>query len=85
MFMLEWGTLVPSPCYPTAAHNTRYVGRCTAELIRAVASVAAPDQQKPPLPRDLHVVGFSLGAQVAAFIANNLKPLVLPRITGEAN
>jgi acetyl esterase/lipase len=60
------------------------VGRCTAELVHAVA--AATNKQRKDesgqLPQDLHVVGFSLGAQVAGFIANNLKPLQLPRITG---
>lgn len=31
---------------------------------------------------DIHVIGFSLGAQVANYIANVLKPYLLPRITG---
>jgi esterase/lipase len=31
---------------------------------------------------DIHVVGFSLGGQVAGFVANNLRPYKLPRITG---
>lgn len=32
---------------------------------------------------DIHVIGFSLGAHVANYLANNLRPYKLPRISGK--
>ncbi|KAF4517961.1 hypothetical protein B566_EDAN005328 [Ephemera danica] len=78
VFMVEWGELSSAPCYPTAAHNARYVGRCIGELVRAVMNASSSDV----IPSDLHIIGFSLGAQVAGFVADFLKPLTIPRITG---
>ncbi|XP_049940349.1 phospholipase A1 member A-like [Schistocerca serialis cubense] len=70
---VDWTALSPGPCYPMAAHNARFAGRCLAGLVRALTTRGATD---------VHVVGFSVGAHVAAYAANSLRPYKLPRITG---
>lgn len=72
--MVNWPSLCEAPCYPMAAYNTRHTGECIAQFIKRL-------QQYHPIP-DIHVIGFSLGAHVAAFSAIHLRPYKLPRITG---
>jgi hypothetical protein len=69
----DWSRLTPGPCYPTAVYNARFAGKCIAQIVQEIRLSGASD---------IHVVGFSLGAHVAAFAANNLRPYKLPRITG---
>ncbi|XP_044733591.1 phospholipase A1-like [Chrysoperla carnea] len=73
IFAVDWGKLAPAPCYPSAVSNSRHVGACTAQLIERLRDLDVTD---------IHVIGFSLGAHVAGFAANNLRPYKLPRITG---
>jgi pancreatic lipase-related protein 2 len=55
-------------------HNIKHVGECSAQLVNRIRDASGVD---------IHVIGFSLGAQVTNYIANSLKPdYVLPRITG---
>ncbi|XP_034255379.1 pancreatic lipase-related protein 2-like [Thrips palmi] len=79
--------LADSPCYLTAVVNLDYVGKCVARFVRGL------DVARRPLEADgeagvvdvldLHLVGFSLGGQTAAFVANHLRPeFLLDRITG---
>lgn len=70
---VDWHRLATGPCYPVAVHNVPHVGQCLAQLINALRQQGA---------RDIHVVGFSLGAHVPAFSAIKLRPYKLPRITG---
>ncbi|XP_069686188.1 uncharacterized protein [Periplaneta americana] len=70
---VDWSRLGPGPCYPTAVYNARFVGKCIAQHIQTLRLLNASD---------IHLVGFSLGAHVASFAANNLRPYKLPRITG---
>ncbi|XP_026280779.1 pancreatic lipase-related protein 2 [Frankliniella occidentalis] len=85
--------LVDSPCYLTAVINVDYVGKCIARFIRGLDVSRRPPPSGPP-PEDsglspgyqvldLHLIGFSLGAQTAAFAAVHLRPeYLLDRISG---
>ncbi|EDW11506.1 pancreatic lipase-related protein 2 [Drosophila mojavensis] len=70
---VDWSVLAPGPCYISAVHNTRQTGACTAQLIERLVEMNNTD---------IHIIGFSLGAQVPNYIARNLKSFQLPRITG---
>lgn len=74
VFAVDWSILCPGPCYPTAVYNTRHVGKCMAQLVNRIRESGADD---------IHIVGFSLGAHVANYLANNLRPYKLPRISGK--
>lgn len=70
---VDWSRLCPAPCYPSAVYNTKFTGKCIAQIVDALRMYGASS---------IHIIGFSLGAQVAAFTANNLRPYALSRITG---
>lgn len=75
IWAVNWPSLCEAPCYPMAAYNTRHAGACIADFIKRL-------RHYHPLP-DIHIIGFSLGAHVAAFTATHLRPFyTLPRITG---
>ncbi|XP_012233699.1 uncharacterized protein [Linepithema humile] len=73
LIAVDWHRLAAAPCYPVAVHNVPHVGDCLAQLVERLRDYGA---------RDIHVIGFSLGAHVPAFAANVLHPYQLPRITG---
>ncbi|XP_017769255.1 PREDICTED: uncharacterized protein LOC108557306 [Nicrophorus vespilloides] len=73
VFAVDWSPIAQGPCYPAAVWNSRFAGRCTSLLVKRLRDLGASD---------IHVIGFSLGAHVAAFMANHLKPYKVPRITG---
>lgn len=73
LIAVDWRRLAAGPCYPVAVHNVPHVGECLAQLIDRLRDVGA---------KDIHLIGFSLGAHVPAFAANHLRPYKLPRITG---
>lgn len=73
LIALDWQRLSNGPCYPVAVHNVPHVGSCLAQLINRLRDTGAGN---------IHVIGFSLGAHVPAFSANQLKPYKLNRITG---
>ncbi|XP_017151863.1 phospholipase A1 member A [Drosophila miranda] len=70
---VDWSVLSPGPCYISAVHNTRHAGTCTAQLVERLVETGNTD---------IHVIGFSLGAQLPNYIARNLTSFMLPRITG---
>lgn len=70
---MDWSSLAPSPCYLSAVHNIKHVGACIAQLVERILDLGTDD---------IHVIGFSLGAQVTNYIGLNLKSFKLPRITG---
>lgn len=74
LFFVDWSALAPAPCYPSAAQNTRHAGKCIAQLV---------DRIKDGGTENIHLIGFSLGAHVTNFVANNVKSFKIPRITGE--
>ncbi|XP_012251299.2 lipase member H [Athalia rosae] len=71
---VDWHRLAVAPCYPVAVHNVPHVGNCVAQLIDII--------KKETGAKDIHVIGFSLGAHVPAFSARALRPYKIPRITG---
>ncbi|KAJ6626576.1 Pancreatic lipase-related protein 3, partial [Pseudolycoriella hygida] len=73
LIYVDWSDLAPSPCYLSAVHNIKHTGACIAQLVERVLDLGTDD---------IHVIGFSLGAQVTNYIALNLKSFQLPRITG---
>lgn len=73
IFYVDWSILAPAPCYPMAVHNAKHVGRCIAQLIETILEIGN---------NRVHVIGFSLGAQLTNHVARNLKTFRLPRITG---
>lgn len=51
-----------------------HVGECIAQLIERILETGQ---------NDIHLIGFSLGAQVSNYVANKLKPdYIIPRISG---
>ncbi|XP_026275034.2 pancreatic triacylglycerol lipase-like [Frankliniella occidentalis] len=73
---VDWSPLAPSPCYVQATYNVALVGNCTAQLIDEMVRLGVAAFE------DIHVVGFSLGGQVAGNIANYIRSGKLTRITG---
>lgn len=74
IFFVDWFNLSSSICYPAVVHNIKHVGACTAQLVNRIRDAGGVD---------IHVIGFSLGAQVANYIATSLSPdYLLNRITG---
>ncbi|XP_054743563.1 endothelial lipase [Anastrepha obliqua] len=71
----DYGPLVREPCYFSAVENLPQASRCLAQLINNLVS------QDIVRNEDIHVIGFSLGAQVAGQTANYLTKK-LPHITG---
>ncbi|XP_039226805.1 pancreatic triacylglycerol lipase-like [Drosophila yakuba] len=72
---IDYGPLVPYPCYFQAVQNLPLVSQCLAQLINNLVdrAIVANDQ--------IHLIGFSLGGQVAGQTANYVKRK-LKRITG---
>jgi hypothetical protein len=75
--VVNWWSLARGPHYGVAAKNTKEVGRSLANFIDNLIQ-----ETQGAARRDLHVLGFSLGAQVAGIAAGQLKTGTLPRITG---
>lgn len=74
--MLQAQRLEAGPWYFTAARNTRVVGEYTARFIDYL--VARGLQLS-----SLHLIGLSLGAQMAAVTGSNVRSGKVSRITGE--
>lgn len=73
---LDYHPLAPEPCYVQAVHNLPTVAKCTAQLLDYMM-----EKQIFTLD-DLHIIGFSLGAQTAGMISNFVKTGKLRRIVG---
>ncbi|XP_054744405.1 inactive pancreatic lipase-related protein 1 [Anastrepha obliqua] len=73
---VDYSRLTRFPCYyPWAVTNARVVARCLAQLIdNLIGNGIYTD-------RDIHLIGFSLGAQIAGLTANFANQ-PLRRITG---
>lgn len=68
--------LLAGPYYIEAVKNCRFIGRFSAYFIDYLVSKGFD-------LRLLHVIGFSLGAQISGFTGQYLKSGRLPRITGK--
>ncbi|XP_055633634.1 lipase member H-A-like [Toxorhynchites rutilus septentrionalis] len=73
---LDYNPLAQEPCYHHAVRNLPTVANCTAHLLDYMIS------QEMFTLSDIHVVGFSLGAQTSGMISNYLRSGKLKRITG---
>ncbi|XP_074107462.1 uncharacterized protein LOC141532827 isoform X2 [Cotesia typhae] len=76
VILVEWGRLSAMPWYVMAVKNTRRVGSHVAQMAKWLELNNAIK-----LPK-LHVIGFSLGAEVAGFMGKALGPRKVGRITG---
>lgn len=74
VIFVDWSVLTPGPCYVSGVHNTKHVGACVAQLIERILDMGSDN---------IHIIGFSLGAQLSNYVATNLKNFKIPRITGE--
>jgi len=77
VFAIEWGDLETWANYPQAAVRTRAVGEHSANLVKILSDVGAFEK--------IHVIGHSLGAHVAGFMAKKVQEMglgVLERVTG---
>ena len=78
---VDWGPLANHPCYLTAVFNVWQAGKCTGEMLVALATKFSMNMSS------VHVVGFSLGAHVASITSNNVQNALgarLGRITGKS-
>ncbi|KAH8409486.1 hypothetical protein KR222_006865, partial [Zaprionus bogoriensis] len=72
---IDYAPLVRYPCYVQAVQNLPLVSRCLAQLVNNLLERGIVQQEQ------LHIIGFSLGGQVAGQTANYVKRK-LRRITG---
>lgn len=75
MILVDWSVLSAFPWYTNAATNTHIVGHFIAAFIRFLVTKGYPLHR-------MHVIGFSLGAEIAGFTGKALGVGKLPRITG---
>lgn len=75
---IDYNPLAREPCYVQAVHNLPLVAKCTAQLLDFMM-----EKQLFTLD-DLHIIGFSLGAQTAGMISNYVKTGKLRRIVGKS-
>lgn len=73
LFYIDYSDLARGPCYVQAVHNLRHVGKCLGLLLDRILETGT---------KDVHLIGFSLGAQLANFAALAIRPYRLDRITG---
>lgn len=73
LFYIDYSDLARGPCYVQAVHNLRFVGRCLGLLLDRILETGT---------RDIHLIGFSLGAQLANFASIAIRPYTVNRITG---
>lgn len=77
VILVDFSPFTAMPWYAAAVQNGPRVGRYVARFIRSLL-------RNNVQLETMHVVGFSLGAEVAGFIGKTLKEwgYTLPRITG---
>jgi pimeloyl-ACP methyl ester carboxylesterase len=73
--VVDWGVLAANP-YASAVANARPTGDHIAELIDFLVAQTGAKLE------DFHIIGGSLGAQVAGFAGNSTTTGKVGRITG---
>uniref|UniRef100_A0A1A9ZP98 Lipase domain-containing protein n=1 Tax=Glossina pallidipes TaxID=7398 RepID=A0A1A9ZP98_GLOPL len=77
VILIDWSAMTAVPWYTNAVDNMNVVARYVARFIRFLVMQGYPVQR-------VHLIGFSLGAEVAGFIGKQLQEwgINLKRITG---
>ena len=78
---VDWEKGAAGPSYPQSVANTELVGRQTGLLLIDMLGLGLR-------PSDIHIVGFSLGAHIAACASHLIQSRLLVkigRITGKLN
>lgn len=65
VFLVDWGVLSASPCYPAAVSNLRPVARCLSQSLTTLRHLGLSITRTT-------CVGHSLGAHLCGIMANNL-------------
>lgn len=76
--IVDWSPMCAFPWYRHAVLNTRVAARYLAAFIEYLVSRGFRLSK-------IHLIGFSLGAEIAGFTGKNLKIGRLPRITGNVS
>lgn len=76
IIIVDWSPLCAFPWYSHAVLNTRVAALYLAKFIVYLTSRGFRLSK-------MHLIGFSLGAEIAGFTGKNLKIGKLPRITGQ--
>jgi predicted alpha/beta hydrolase len=74
---VDWGVLCPSPNYIAACRNAVLTGEHIADLVEFLV------EKKGARLEDIHIIGHSLGGQVAGFAGNSTRTGKVGRITGQ--
>ncbi|XP_014284699.1 phospholipase A1 isoform X1 [Halyomorpha halys] len=72
---VDWGKIALDGCYIASAFNAPVAGRCSAQLLQQLYLRRGMHWKEAT-----HVIGFSMGAQVAGILGYHMPNL--PRITG---
>lgn len=77
VILVDWSPLTAMPWYTNSVDNIPIAGRYIARFLRYLIGTGFPKAQ-------IHVIGFSLGAEVAGFAGQQIQEwgVVLSRITG---
>ncbi|XP_013100122.2 pancreatic lipase-related protein 2 isoform X2 [Stomoxys calcitrans] len=77
VILIDWSAMTAVPWYANAVENLPVAARYMARFIRFLV-------QKGFAAKNMHLIGFSLGAEVSGFIGKQLQEwsILLPRITG---
>ncbi|XP_075225295.1 pancreatic triacylglycerol lipase-like [Lycorma delicatula] len=75
VILVDWSVLAAGPCYNIATKYARFVGFIVSKLISQLTLGGINT-------KSIHIIGFSLGAQVAGFAGSNYNTGRVQRITG---
>lgn len=75
VIIVDWSAIARNMLYPIPMYNTKNVGKYIAKFIDFLIEHGSN-------PDNIHVIGHSLGAHVAAFAGENLTKGKLGRVTG---